>query len=139
MKSPNGKYLFTASKDGGIGKWRIQSDGRPQMVANVKSAYKELVKKKNKSAKGHKSVINAMAVSSDNKFLASGDDDNLIFIWKADSDDANRLECVKIFRGHRGPVLGLAFAKNKNVLYSCSQDRSVKTWDLDQMGYVETL
>lgn len=83
---------------------------------------------------GHKTIINAIAVSHDNTYLATGDNDSMLFIWKCDN-----LDLVKIFRGHRGPITGLAFAKDKRVLYSCSQDRSVKTWDLDQMGYVETL
>ena len=51
----------------------------------------------------------------------------------------NTLDFVKLFQGHRGPITGLAFARNRNVLYSCSKDSAVKTWDLDQMGYVETL
>ena len=143
MKSYNDKYLFTASKEGGIVKWEIQSNGQPKLIASVKSSYRDLLKSKNKSnkssgstARGHKTVINALAVAYDGSFLASGDDDNLIFIWRADKE---RLEFVKIFRGHRGPITGLTFAKNKRVLYSCSADRSVKTWDLNQMGYVETL
>ena len=98
------------------------------MLIRKKSAAKE------KDGKNHKSIINAMAISHDGKFLATGDDSRVVYIWNC----AN-FEFVKVFQGHRGPITGLAFARNKNVLYSSSKDSSVKTWDLDQMGYVETL
>lgn len=116
------KFIFTASKDSSIVKWTFE-DGKPKW--NLR---------KKKGEKGHKSIINAMAVNHDGTFLATGDDSKMVFIWKCDT-----LDFVKCFQGHRGAVTGLAFARGKNVLYSCSKDRSVKTWDLDQMGYVETL
>jgi ribosomal RNA-processing protein 9 len=31
------------------------------------------------------------------------------------------------------------FRKKSHTLYSCSDDRSVRVWSLDEMGYVETL
>ena len=126
--SPNNSFLFTASKDGCLVKWSLLDSERPKMLIRKKSAAKE------KDGKNHKSIINAMAISHDGKFLATGDDSRVVYIWNC----AN-FEFVKVFQGHRGPITGLAFARNKNVLYSSSKDSSVKTWDLDQMGYVETL
>src|SRR5690606_9805087 len=41
-----------------------------------------------------------------------------------------------------GPILGLIMAKNKNLLVSCSSDRSVKFFDLEslkQIGHLENL
>lgn len=34
---------------------------------------------------------------------------------------------------------GLAFCRGSHVLFSCSFDRTVKTWNVDEMTYVETL
>ena len=127
--SSDNASVFTASKDGAIVKWSLGDQG-PKMTIRKKSLQKQL----KGSKAGHDSIVNTMAVSSDNKYLATGDDSSNIFVWKC-SD----LDYVKCFKGHRGPITGLAFARDKNVLYSCSRDRSVKTWDLDQMGYVETL
>ena len=101
------------------------------MSIRKKSAKQQKDESKSRS---HESTINCMAINFEDTFLATGDDSNKIFIWKCST-----LERVKVFHGHRGPINGLTFAKNKNILYSCSRDRSVKTWDLDQMGYVETL
>lgn len=36
-------------------------------------------------------------------------------------------------------MTGLVFRKNTHTLYSCSKDRSVKVWSLDEMAYVETM
>jgi len=127
--SPNNSFMFTASKDGSIVKWSLAEGQRPTMVIRKKFAGNG----KNDKTQG-RSIINAMAISHDGIFLATGSDSKLVNIWKCD-----KFEHVKIFQGHRGPITGLAFARNKNVLYSSSKDSSVKTWDLDQMGYVETL
>lgn len=36
-------------------------------------------------------------------------------------------------------LTGLVCRLNTQQLYSCSKDRSVKLWDLEQLGYVDTL
>ena len=96
--------------------------------------------------KGHCTAVNCIAISTDSKFIASGDDSNLIMIWniklQEETSNAhlnNDLERIHVFRGHRSPVSGLAFRIGSHTLYSCAHDRSVKVWNLDEMGYVETL
>lgn len=49
------------------------------------------------------------------------------------------LNHIKNLQGHRGPVSGLVFRKDTHTLYSASEDRSVKVWNLDDMAYVESL
>ena len=46
---------------------------------------------------------------------------------------------LKTYSGHRKPVAGLVFRRNTKQLYSASYDRTVKVWDLEAGGYVETL
>ena len=36
-------------------------------------------------------------------------------------------------------IQGLAFQRGSHELFSCSFDRTVKVWNLDEMAYVETL
>jgi len=43
------------------------------------------------------------------------------------------------FNKHRDIVTGLAFRDRSHTLYSCSYDRTVIVWDLDQFAYVESL
>ncbi|KAL3204518.1 hypothetical protein MRX96_011522 [Rhipicephalus microplus] len=70
----------------------------------------------------------------DGMYLASGCQLKMIFIW-----NPSTMQQLHIFQGHRGPVMGLAFRTGSHQLYSCSADRSVKVWNLDEMAYVETL
>jgi WD40 repeat protein len=57
-------------------------------------------------------------VSSDNKYLASGDENKLIYVW-----DAATMTRIHVFRGHRDVISGLVFRKGTHTLYSCSFDR----------------
>lgn len=46
---------------------------------------------------------------------------------------------LKVLKHHRAAVNGLVFRRGTNQLYSCSSDRTVKLWSLDELAYVETL
>ena len=142
----DGSVVLTGSKDGGLVWWRCLNPDSPAdltRVARVAGGRKGHEEKYD----GHCAAVNAVAVTSDGKFYASGDDLNLIHVWKLTDDhedggDGSLTKKVKklhTFRGHRGPVSGLAFRKNSHNLYSCAHDRSVKSWNLDEMAYVETL
>ena len=159
--SSDGKYLISGSKDGGIVLWGMELGPGitdDQQIAQSKeegSNTSSIIKlarvvggKKGCEDKhiGHCTAVNCVAISTDSKFVASGDDSNLIMIWNVKMKDTsnnshlnNDLERIHVFRGHRSPVSGLAFRIGSHTLYSCSHDRSVKVWNLDEMGYVETL
>lgn len=46
---------------------------------------------------------------------------------------------IKCFSGHRDAITSLAFRKDSKSLFSGSLDRCIKHWDLNEMGYLETL
>lgn len=124
----DGKYVFTASKDCNIIKWETASGKR------IKSIFGNPRHKSPDQFKGHAGTINALAVSSDFKFLASGCVNRLIHIWSP-----TELAHVHTFRGHRDSITGLAFRRSFHQLFSCSADRMVKVWNLDEMAYIESL
>ena len=124
------KYVFSAAKDCSIVKWDLETNRKIQTVCGVTK--KSSVNKK--KPVGHSAHILSMAISSDDKFLATGCVKKLINIWNPKS-----MQLLKTFMGHRGPVSGLAFRKEFHQLFSGSFDRSVKVWNLDEMSYVETL
>lgn len=64
----------------------------------------------------------------------TGDENGVIHVWNPDT-----MELITSFRKHAGPVYGLAFRRGSHQLFSCSADRSVKIWSLDEMSYVESL
>ena len=82
----------------------------------------------------HIAPILTVAASDTGKFVATGGADKRLIIWSA-SD----LKPLRVFTQHRDSVTSLAFRRGTNQLYSASKDRTIKTWSLDELAYVETL
>ncbi len=146
--TPDGRSVYVGSKDGGLTCWDLRTWEKRARRPGGKRGQEE-------SHHGHCSTVNAVAVSSDGKYVATGDDGRRILVW-----DAHSLQLLKTFKGHKDSVTGLAFRltlsrhgrklfscaqkrplfrRKTHTLYSCSADRSVKIWSLDEMAYVETL
>jgi len=119
--------LYTASKDKGLVKWELPSGNK---LFKIKGGDKG----QDKDVTGHCHTILCLAVSSDNKFLASGDCKKNIFIWTC-----HNMERVHVFSGHKDGVSGLAFRRENHTLFSSSYDRSIKVWNIDELSYIETL
>lgn len=81
------RLLFTASKDSTIVKW---------MLTDMKKVgvLKRLDKKVSADIKGHKTAVQSLCISTDGKFLASGDLDSTLNIW-----DALSLKWIHTFKG----------------------------------------
>ncbi|KAM9276866.1 LOW QUALITY PROTEIN: U3 small nucleolar RNA-interacting protein 2 [Morus bassanus] len=127
--SPDDRFIFSASKDGSLikCKWDVESGKRLCVVPGGKKGTEE-------RHMGHASHVLCMAISSDGKYLATGDRNKLIMIW-----DAATCKRLHIFTGHRDAVSGLSFRRGTHQLYSASHDRCVKVWNVAENAYVETL
>ncbi|XP_074952337.1 U3 small nucleolar RNA-interacting protein 2-like isoform X1 [Phalacrocorax aristotelis] len=125
--SPDDRFIFSASKDGSLIKWEVESGKRLCVVPGGKKGTEE-------RHMGHASHVLCMAISSDGKYLATGDRNKLIMVW--DTATCKRLH---IFTGHRDAVSGLSFRKGTHQLYSASHDRCVKVWNVAENAYMETL
>ncbi|KAE8298467.1 U3 small nucleolar RNA-interacting protein 2 RRP9-like protein [Larimichthys crocea] len=121
------KYIFSSAKDCSIIKWDVESGKKLHTVPGGRKGTED-------RHVGHTAHVLCMAVSSDGKYLATGDMNKLIMIWEAET-------CKHLYKftGHKGPVSGLSFRKGSHDLYSASHDRSVKVWNVDENAYVETL
>lgn len=145
-------YIYTTTKDLYLQKWRTQElpqhqypqttkrkpkkppappKKRPELVTYVKGSTS---KSQDRNYQRHTDHILAVAASSDGKFVATGGADRKLIIY-----DAATLKPVKVFTHHRDAVTALVFRRGTNQLYSCSKDRTVKVWSLDELAYVETL
>lgn len=69
------QWLYSASKDCSIVKWSLSDMKKVAVIKRVE-------KKAPEDSKGHKTMVQSLAVSTDGKFLASGDLSNLIHIWE---------------------------------------------------------
>lgn len=128
-------YIYTITKDRHLTKWQIPDSNslskKPKQVLHTRCR----AKKSDKDFEGgHTDEILTIAASQDGKFVATGGKDNRIVVWNSET-----LEPLKIFKQHRSPVMGLVFRRNTNQMYSCSADRTVKSWSLDELAYIETL
>lgn len=130
------EFAFTGSKDGSIIKWTIQEPRIVNKINSLKEKNAELVSTDSRS-RYHIRHINCLAISSDDKFLASGGWDKLIRIWSPAD-----LTWLHTFTMHRQEVTCLAFRIDHPTLYSGSTDRSVMLWTLeddDNRCFVEAL
>lgn len=125
--SPDGKHVFSGSKDCSIIKWDIQ---RRKKVAVIPGGRKGTEKRH----VGHTDHILCLAISSDGKYLASGGLNKLIHIW-----DPHNCTHLHYFPGHKDAISSLAFRKGTHQLFSASHDRFVKIWNVDDRTYIETL
>ena len=98
VASEDGKFLYTAGKDGSIIKWDLRTGKKKS------TAYKQRPAKGKQKADpdGHTDEIWALALSSDGKYLASGGKDRVIGVWDAESTDG--ISWVKGFTGHRDSI-----------------------------------
>ncbi|EAQ90523.1 hypothetical protein CHGG_02458 [Chaetomium globosum CBS 148.51] len=91
-------------------------------------------KTKDKSYQGHTGAPLTVKASQDGKYVVTGGVDRRLVVYNAAD-----LKPIRAFTQHRDAVTGLAFRRGTNQLFSCSKDRTVKVWSLDELAYVETL
>ncbi|KAF5027844.1 hypothetical protein F66182_32 [Fusarium sp. NRRL 66182] len=145
-------YIYTTTKDLYLQKWKTQDLPQHQYPQTTRRKPKKppapprkqpvletwlkgnTAKSKDKNYQRHTDHILAVAASPDGKYVATGGADRKLIIY-----DAPTLKPIKVFTHHRDAVTGLVFRRGTNQLYSCSKDRTVKVWSLDEMAYVETL
>ncbi|GKT58590.1 WD G-beta repeat containing protein [Colletotrichum tofieldiae] len=148
----NAPYAYTTTKDMYLHKWRIQDLPQHQFPQTTKKKPKKppapprkkpelenwlrgnLHNATKKSFQRHVEKILCVAASPDGKYVVTGGEDRRLIIY-----DAETLKPIRVFTHHRDAVTGLAFRRGTNQLYSCSKDRTVKVWSLDELAYVETL
>jgi len=73
-------------------------------------------------------------ISPDGKFIASGSEVNLIYLW-----DISTKEPFKTFEGHTNWIWTVAFSPDGELLASGSFDRTVKLWDIKSGRCIHTL
>ncbi|KAK6344007.1 pre-rRNA processing protein [Orbilia brochopaga] len=145
-------YIYTATKDVTLLKWQLPAStlasangdsndthdstasSKPKQLRCVKGSHTKGARKSDATYQGHIDSILCIAASQDGKFVATGGRDSRIVVW-----DAETMKPLRVFKHHRDSVNGLVFRRGTNQLYSCSSDRTIKLWSLDELTYVETL
>lgn len=107
VASGSGKYLFTSGKEGSIMKWDLSTGKKMATKYKIRppNADKKGKGKASSSSssnqdviiKGHTDEVLSLALSGDEKLLASAGRDRRVCVW-----DTETCEWVKAFSGHLG-------------------------------------
>ncbi len=104
--SPNGRKLASASSEV-MRVWDLDSG---KVVSKVT---------------GHRDEVRTVALSPDNRIIASGGNDNTIILW-----DIQTGTSIKTLKGHTSWIMSLAFNSDGSKLVSGGNDFDVKLWDV---------
>jgi WD40 repeat protein len=74
----------------------------------------------------HDTAVNAVALSADGRFLATGAADKQVHVWELATGKE-----IGAFPALKQPVRAVAFAPNGKTLVSGSADKTVRVWQLD--------
>jgi ribosomal RNA-processing protein 9 len=119
----------SGSKDHSVLVWDVHTHTK---VATLCAHWKKTKNTTNRTA----GQVLAVACSDDGKYVAVGKRDAVVSIYDI---RAGKNGLVKTFAGHKGAVTCLAFRSQSNQLFSGSEDRCIRHYNLDEMLYLETL
>ncbi len=101
------------------GRWLALTVGQDIRLFN--SDYKEM-----RTFKGHTKDVQCIAMSLDERFLASASDDCTVKWWDLDTG-----ALMKTFFGHTASVHQIAYSPHGNFLASAGSDKTIWIWDLE--------
>uniref|UniRef100_A0A672FY32 U3 small nucleolar RNA-associated protein 13 C-terminal domain-containing protein n=1 Tax=Salarias fasciatus TaxID=181472 RepID=A0A672FY32_SALFA len=86
--------------------------------------------------KAHDKDVNSVAVSPNDKLLASGSQDRMAKLWSLTAD--GNVGLLGVFRGHRRGVWAVCFSPVDQVLATSSADGTTKLWSLQDFSCLKT-
>ena len=105
--SPNGEWLATADRNGGVVVWDADNGLEIHTLA------------------GHKSAVTALSWRPDSKVLASVSEDGSAKIW-----EMNEGKQVKTWNPHPSGVLSISYTHDGRMV-TCGRDNQVAAWSAD--------
>ena len=124
--SADATFAVSGSKDNSLIRWDTETGAKTYMISRWRRS--------DECMRMQEAEVLATAITTDGKYCAAGGRNGLIHVF-----DLRTNSVVKVFEGHRDTVSSLAFKQDSYSLYSGSFDRCIKHWDLNEMGYLETL
>ena len=78
---------------------------------------------------GHSDLIVALDVYEN--YVVSGSKDNTIRLWRVDTEEKLRVECLAVFEGHTMNLTSVCIDPKKgNYFVSASLDSTIKKWNM---------
>jgi len=148
LHRPSGTTAYSGSKDNSILMWDVE---RGTKTATLCPQFKRGQDKQTlegtnstKQSQAHRAdgEVLALAASDDGRYLAAGHRDATIKIYDvrtAGKGGAKGSAIASTFSGHKGPITSLSFRPGTLQLFTASDDRCLRHYNLEEMAYVETL
>lgn len=130
----DGIRAISGSKDHSVLIWDVQEERRAMTLCP--SWKKESAEEKEATPRTLGEVL-SVACSDDGRYAAVGRRDATVCIY--DIRSSTKTNLVKTFSGHKGPVTSLSFRTQSLQLFSGSEDRCIRHYNLSEMMYLETL
>jgi WD40 repeat protein/serine/threonine protein kinase len=105
--SPDGRRVATASVDGTVRIWDVESGATLRVL------------------RGHEKAVDTVEWSPDSRRVVSASADGTARVWDAESG-----ETVALLTGHEGEVLGASFNRDGSRVLTWSQDQTAKLWSV---------
>eukprot|EP00984_Skeletonema_dohrnii_P033576 scaffold30540_cov78-Skeletonema_dohrnii-CCMP3373.AAC.1 len=125
--SQKGTKAFSGAKDGSVIMWNVQDGTKTTILPAIKDQYAANLTDRNERE------ILAIATSDDDRYLAIGGRDNCVRIFDTRSLGKSTSSPLTTMEGHKKPVTALAFRSRSLDLYSGSEDRCIRRYDLNAM------
>ncbi|KAE8878166.1 Transducin beta-like protein 3 [Phytophthora fragariae] len=131
-------FFVTGSSDKTLKMWSLQPLAGTY-AASAKAAPTELTISTLGAVKAHDKDVNALAVSPNDRFIASASQDKLIKVWHSQQGGAGRLLTLAgVCRGHKRGVWAVEFSPVDQCLASASGDKTVKVWSAKDFSCLKT-
>ncbi|MGK3742899.1 MAG: ribosomal RNA-processing protein 9 [Bacillariaceae sp.] len=132
----DGKRAISGSKDHSVIIWDVQEERRA--ITLCPSWKKESADEKEATPRTLGEVL-SVACSDDGRYAAVGRRDSTVCIYDIRAKTSSKSSLVKTFTGHKGPITCLSFRSQSLQLFSGSEDRCIRHYNLNEMMYLETL
>ncbi|PSB33678.1 NB-ARC domain-containing protein [Stenomitos frigidus] len=83
---------------------------------------------------GHQDWVLGIALSPNNRFMASASDDYTVKLWDVDTG-----QCLETFKGHTYWVSNVVFSPDSLLIASGGKDGTIKLWDIETRQCLKTL
>ncbi|KAM4632578.1 transducin beta-like protein 3 [Discoglossus pictus] len=124
-------FVVTGSQDSTIKTWKLPESFSSKHSKDDASGLETLYA--SCTEKAHDKDINSIAVSPNDKLIASGSQDKTAKLWTATD-----CSLLGIFRGHKRGVWCVQFSPVDQVLATSSADGSLKLWGLQDFSCLKT-
>jgi ribosomal RNA-processing protein 9 len=145
----DGQRAISGSKDHSVLIWDVQEERKGFVLCpDWKHDHHQEQQQQSSTSFGEGSrtrgEVLSVACSDDGRYAAVGRRDATVCIYDirlaATTVKNNRGDnLVQTFTGHKGPVTSLAFRSQSLELFSASDDRCLRQYNLSEMMYLETL